>query len=152
MEEMTPADRQALINALASREGTARQIASWYGTTVAVLKRFVKENHEELERTRAEFDAAETDDDKSDVVTPADLDGLWISKKLERLTRLQNIADKLYEEVIANPTDSTTLREFRSYTAAVANELGQLLHRGAGESGSDSLSVDIPGVDLESMR
>ncbi len=48
---------------------------------------------------------------------------------------------------------STAVRELRSYMQLAANELGQLLHRGAGDAGDGSyLSVDINGVNMENLR
>jgi hypothetical protein len=153
MEEMTSADRIALVNAIAGREGTASQIALWYDTSVEWLRSFVEDNREELEETRLRILEAESEvEQSSDTITPVQLDDLWITKKFDRLKRLQKIADLLYEEAQHDPTDSTVLRELRSYLVAAANELGQLLHRGSGESGTDSLSVDIQGVDLDNLR
>jgi hypothetical protein len=151
MHHLTDADTRTLMNAIALREGTAKQIATWYDTTVDELRAFVKENKPELERIREEL--TQEDIEEPTNVTPAKLDDLWISKKSDRLQRYQNIADKLYEDAMASGVaDSTVLRELRSYMLAAANELGQLLHRGSGESGTDSLSVDIMGIDINTLR
>jgi len=153
MVKLSAADRLTLLNAIAGREGTASQISKWYGISVPKLKAFVEANREDLERIREELEANERDEvqDNSDI-NVADLDKLWITQKPARIARIQNIADLLYEEAKRDPTDSTVLRELRSYMALVANELGQLLHRGAGESGTDAMNVDIQGVDLEKLR
>jgi hypothetical protein len=153
MVKLSAADRLTLLNAIAGREGTASQISKWYGISVPKLKEFVEANREDLERIREELEANEREEvqDNSDI-NVADLDKLWITQKPARIARIQNIADLLYEEAKRDPTDSTVLRELRSYMALVANELGQLLHRGAGESGTDAMNVDIQGVDLEKLR
>jgi hypothetical protein len=153
MVRLSEADHIALMNAIASREGTASQISKWYAVPIEQLRKFVRKHEKELTRLREELEANEREYQRdSGIVSVAELDNLWISKKIERLQRLQNIADVLYEEAKRNPSDSTALREFRSYCAAVANELGQLLHRGAGESGSDALNVDIQGVDMDKLK
>lgn len=141
-------DKLALINAIAAREGTTREIAKWNGLTVAELRQFVEDNREALEQARELIEASEKD---SQAISPSELTELWISKKIERLARYQNIANHLYNECLRG-VDSTALREFRSYLVAAANELGQLMHRGAGDAGTDSLSVDIQGVDLDNLR
>lgn len=153
MVKLPEATRIALLNAIAAKEGTASQISQWYGVSVPNLKAFVKANREELERTRDILEAAEKEQhENSNIVSVNELDALWISKKVDRLQRYQNVADMLYKELGKDPTDSTALREFRSYLVAAANELGQLLHRGAGESGTDALNVDIQGVDMDKLR
>lgn len=151
MVELTPTDRVTLINALAGREGTAKQIATWYGfSSVQALKEWVEANREVIEEAKERLDSYQPE--KSNVVTPTELDQLWIGNKFARLARYEHIANLLFEEAVRDPTDSTVLRELRSYLAAAANELGQLLHRGSGESGTDSLSVDIQGINLENLR
>lgn len=142
MSELTPTDQQALINAIALREGTAKQLSRRFGLTIDELKAFLGEHREEVE------EVSEQEKEVSD---------LWITNKNERLLRLQTIADKLYQECteanyVSASEYATVLREFRSYCAAVANELGQLLHRGAGDAGTDSLTVDFQGVELEDLR
>lgn len=151
MLELTPADRIALIHAIATREGTAKEIAEWYGTKVSTLRKFVEANREEIEQVAEQAQALQEETDSS-VVTPDQLDELWITQKAARLARYQKIADLLFEEMVQGGRDSTTLREFRSYLTTAANELGQLLHRGSGDAGTDQLSVDIQGVDLEDLR
>jgi len=154
MERMTPDVRRALIHVIATREGTAAQIADWYGTTPAFLKTFVQENHAAIE---AEARRQTVPEDAA-TVSPADLDSLWITKKVERLTRLQTIADATYEGIQNGTFHSgadmaMAVREFRSYLMLAANELGQLLHRGSGENADgDTLSVNIAGVDMENLR
>jgi hypothetical protein len=147
MEPLSPKHHRQLINAIASKEGNARYIASKYGYTVPWLRNFVEENKEELEQARQAMSIM-------DEPTPTELGDLWISSKSERLRRYQAVADKLYLHLTEeDSTDSTVLREFRSYLAAVANELGQLLHRGSGEiNPDDTLSVEFVGVDLDKLR
>ena len=153
MVKLSTADRITLLNAIASREGTASQISKWYGIPVPDLKAFVKANKDELERIREELLANEADETTDPgTVSVADLDKMWITQKPARIARLQHIAELLFEEAKRDPTDSTILRELRSYLQLVANELGQLLHRGAGDSGSDALNVEIFGVDMEKLR
>ena len=151
MEELTSIDIELLLTDLASRAGTAAQIAGWYGMTRAQLDTFVEANRGTLEAYRERITLK---DDKSDIdqVTPTQLDELWIANKFERLLRVQTVADKLYFEACLAP-DAVTVRELRAYLAHAANELGQLLHRGSGEAGTgDTLSVDIQGVDMETLR
>jgi hypothetical protein len=154
MAELTPADHIALVNAIATREGNAKQIALWYGTTVDELRSFVEEHRGEIEQAKLEIEASSKDSESPNEVTPTELGELWIGNKFARLQRYERIADKLYKEAMEHGigADSTVLRELRSYMVAAANELGQLLHRGSGETGTDSLSVDIQGVDMENLR
>lgn len=88
----------------------------------------------------------------SDVVSPADLAELWISKKTERLKRYQIIADLLFTMAAAGSTDATVLRELRSFMRYAAEELGQLLHRGSGDMPENStVNYTLPGVDMENL-
>lgn len=146
-DALTQFDKQELIYEIATRAYTGKQLAERYNTTLKALREFTEENKEEIEATKEVVDSTEEDG-----VSVSDLDDLWISKKLERLTRYQTIADDLYKEAKQGSRDATVLRELRFFMTAAANELGQLLHRGAGESGSDSLSVDIQGVDINQLR
>lgn len=142
-------ERQELIDAIAEREGTAQEIAKWFGYRVSELRAFVDENKEEIERRAIEL----SQPNESSEPSPTQLDELWITNKFERLKRLQKTADLLYIQILAGSIDSTILREFRSYTTTVANELGQLLHRGSGESGTgDSLAIEIEGIDMDKLR
>lgn len=87
-----------------------------------------------------------------DVVSPEDLDILWISKKTERLKRYQIIADLLFAMAQAGSTDATVLRELRSFMRYAAEELGQLLHRGSGEMSENStVNYTLPGVSMEDL-
>lgn len=156
--EITAADRLQLINDIASRAGTATEIASWYGTTPTELRAFTEANNDQImEAYKALENSKEGDLTNPDTLTIQELNDLWISKKVERLNRYQSVADKLYRECMSTNTAgsdyATSLRELRSYMVAAANELGQLLHRGAGDAGTgDFVSYDIPGVDLENLR
>lgn len=154
MERMTSDVRRALIEVIANREGTAREIAEWYDTTPQFLAQFVQENQAALEAERRRIEAPED----TTTVTPTQLDDLWIANKFERLKRLQVVADETYDTIVngaaMNPAEQAiVIREFRSYLMLAANELGQLLHRGSGDSGTgDMLSMEITGVDMESLR
>lgn len=156
---MDAQEREQLVKAIALREGTAKEIASWFGLSASQLKKFVnaniaeleayRDNEEELEREATKYDTSEP--------TPTELNELWITNKFQRLRRLQELAELAYKDAmhgnLAGADLATALREFRSYLSLAANELGQLLHRGSGDSGSDEiLSVDIQGVDMESLR
>lgn len=150
MEGMTPADKRALVMAIARRESNAKGLAARFGYTVKQLREFVAQNGAELVSAREELDT-------STEPNPEQLDDLWITKKFERLKRLQELADLQYKDAahgdLVGPDLSTALREFRSYLALAANELGQLLHRGSGDSGTDeTLSVNVEGVDMERLR
>lgn len=158
MRALSTVDKQALINAIASREGTARDLAKWYDITTADLRQFLDDNREAVEMTRQALEIAEEETTHTSAdVTPKDLDELWITQKIARLRRYEIICDYLFAQAIggrlAGADWSTALREFRSYAIAAANELGQLLHRGAGEnSEGDTASYDIVGVNIDTMR
>ena len=150
MVNLSETDRALLINAIAGREGTARKLAKRFGTTVEDLKSFVEENREAIELAKEALGESEQD---SDEPTPTQLSELWIASKFDRLLKLQRVADLLYDQIADGVNDPTVLREFRSYTYAAANELGQLLHRGSGDSGSgDTVSYEISNVDMEALR
>lgn len=154
MARISDADKWALINAIATREGTAQELARRYGRSVEFLRTFVNKHREEIEAAQIKHEQHESEVDETSLgtePTPIDLERLWIANKTDRLNKLQNIADRLYTDCM-NTFDAATLREFRSYCAAAANELGQLLHRGAGDSSSDTLNVDIQGVDFENLK
>ena len=138
-------DREALIYEIASRNFTAKELASKYSTDIATLKAFVEENREEIEETRQE--EFESDDED---LTPSQLKELWITNKYERLKRYQKVADKLLNVKVH---DATSLRELRSYMRYAAEELGQLLHRGAGQNADDSsVKFEIEGIDMEKLQ
>lgn len=146
MDGLSEREHKQLINAIAIKEGNARYISNKYNRSVDWLKEFVKQHKEELEEAREALSIEDTE------LTPSQLGELWISNKNERLRRYQAIADELYKEAMDDPTDATVLREFRSYLAAVANELGQFLHRGSGEGNlDDTLGVEIEGVDMSKL-
>jgi hypothetical protein len=149
MQDMTESDKLSLINAIALREGSAKRLCEWYDLSKEELHAFLEANKEEIVRVRDQYEEAVEEDDQP---SPTDLSDLWISKKLERLHRYQVVANKLYIQATEGGIDATVLRELRFYMTAAANELGQLLHRGAGESGSDSLSVDIQGVSMDDLK
>lgn len=149
---MNAEEREQLKRDIALRAGTASEIAKWYGVTLPWLKRFVERNAEELEAIRAE--SAEPQTYSQEEPTPTELDQLWITNKFHRLLRLQEVADLTYGAIQAGGfSDAVLVREFRSYLTLAANELGQLLHRGSGDTGSDEmLSVDMQVVDMEKLR
>lgn len=155
MQHLSDADLQSLMNAIALRQGKPSELAKQYKTTVDALRAFVVEHHDELTIIREEYEASQGE--STGDLTPAQLSDLWITNKFDRLQRYQAVADQLYNEVtgpnhIVGSEYATALRELRSYMQSVANELGQLLHRGSGESDSDSLSVDIQGIDINTLR
>jgi hypothetical protein len=156
--ELTSVDRQALVNALATREGSATDIAKWYALTPTELTEFVAENRAELEDTRTRLLSTAVVPSESDATpTPTQLADLWLTNKFERLKRYQDVAELLYTDLAAGGLSgadlSTAAREFRSYCSLAANELGHLLHRGAGDSGDgDTLSIDLNGVDINSLK
>ena len=145
-------DEQQLIHAIARREGTAKELAIRFDMPPSALRAFVDAHREQIEAVaQPESDPAE--------LTPQDLGELWISNKSERLRRLQRIADLAYDDLITNnkgmvPAElATAMREFRSYLMLAANELGQLLNRGAGESGEGTyLSVEMNGVNMDDLK
>lgn len=144
-----------MIHAIAAREGTARELAVRFGISVDELKTFAAANREALEAERRRLETPEAEK----AITPAQLGDLWITNKYERLKRLQEVAEDTYDSILhhsgglTSAEYSTVVREFRSYLMLAANELGQLLHRGAGDSGEgDSLSVEITGVNMDSLR
>jgi hypothetical protein len=147
---LSVSERQELIHAIASREGTAEELAEQYGRSVGFLRRFTENNLRAIELASEGLAEATT---PIDLVTPATLAELWISNKTDRLTRYQNIADRLYTIAMERGPDSTVLRELRFYMLAAANELGQLLHRGSGDSADgDKLQVEFLGVDPDSFK
>jgi transposase-like protein len=141
--------RQALIRAIALREGTVKELAIRFGLAPELVRAFAEVNMDEIKEY--------AEPSPPDAVTPQQLDDLWITNKFERLKRLQNVADETYK-TITDGVESTAelaivIREFRSYLMLAANELGQLLHRGSGESGTgDSLSVEMNGVDMGDLQ
>jgi hypothetical protein len=138
-EALTEVDRLALVNDIATRAGTASEIAKWYDMSRRDLEAFVEVHYPEIVAASNRAAARTPEAETAGTVTPRQLSELWISDKFERLLRYQELA--------------TSLREYRSYCTVVANELGQLMHRGAGEAGTgDTMSVDIGGVDLDSMK
>ena len=158
---LSPFDREMLLDALARRAGTGAELAQQYDCSLEALRAFVAVNHGELTTRRAEAlsEAHSGPDDEPDVVTPTQLDQLWLSNKFERLKRYQAVADMLYKSMgskqypLSGSDLSTAAREFRSYAMLAANELGQLLHRGAGDTGDgDTLALDINGVNVSDLK
>lgn len=158
MIELSPADRLTLVNDIASRAGKASEIAKWYGATVAELKAFTEDHRAEIETAKERLAAPVNS--KPELLTnptPKELDELWLTKKTARLNRMEEVADVLYRDImhgnLAGTELATAVREFRSYLQAAANELGQLMHRGAGEANpDDTMSLQFNGVDLDNLR
>lgn len=159
--KLKPAERRALIRAIASREGNARELSERFGYSTKDLRAFVAQNRSELEEARQALEAYKvgeaTGDESAGVVTPTQLDELWITNKFQRLRRLQELAEIQYQDAahgdLVGVDLSTALREFRSYLTLAANELGQLLHRGSGDAGTgDVLSVEFEGVDTDNLK
>lgn len=143
------------MHALAYRLGTGKALSQRFGLSLDQLKEFVTENRSQIQRIAD--GEPEPEPEKEEVVTPEQLDDLWITNKFQRLRRMQKVAEETEDMIFAGgmtPAElSTAIREFRSYLMLAANELGQLLHRGSGEAGTgDSLHIDIQGVDMETMR
>lgn len=153
---LSDVDRLRLIDDIARRAGTAKRLGKLYGMSMSELQSFVEDNREQLEiaREAAELDALENQDPpttRDSQPTPTQLSELWITNKFERLLRYQRVAEALYKN--AKYGDQVATREFRTYLRAAAEELGQLLNRGAGEAADgDVLSVDIKGVNMETLR
>lgn len=155
-------DETALVNAIALRAGTARQLSERFGIPVPELREFAEANIDRIKRAKARLEGHEEADTGNGTggnasISPQQLDDLWITKKFERLKRLQTVAEEA-EQMITDGNISAAemtmaVREFRSYLMLAANELGQLLHRGSGDSASDDvLSVQIGGVNMENLR
>jgi hypothetical protein len=145
--DLTPDEASELIRDIATRAGTAKTLARQYGCTVAELRTFTETYRAEIEAYADEPPEAFLDP------SPTELTDLWITNKFERLRRIQAIADATLEVISNGGVDQALLREYRSYLALAANELGQLLHRGSGESAEgETLEVDIVGVDKDAMR
>lgn len=154
MTTLDPSDRQALILAIANREGTARELANKFGVSVRFLKSFVEQHREAIELARTLTHTKEASKELALLAQEAtSLAELWISEKHKRIMVYQAVAERLYVLVMEGVTDPTVLRELRSYLMAVANELGQLLHRGQGDTGNgDSVNFIIEGVDTDVLR
>lgn len=162
--------RLQIIHAVAMREGTAKELSERFNMPVRALRAFVSEHEDSIRHIAEEAaweaeKAAESAADEEEmenafpesIVSPADLDVLWISKKTERLKRYQIIADQLFNSCTAldqrGLADATTLRELRSFMRYAAEELGQLLHRGSGDMPENStVNYTLPGVDMENLQ
>ena len=159
MESLSKAERQGLINAIATRQGTVRQLAERYDATPDELREFTTANLPAIEAAKRRLTEPEDTTEAAATLTPVQLDDLWITNKFERLKRLQVVAEETYGTITtagafaSAAEQAMAVREFRSYLMLAANELGQLLHRGSGDAGTgDTLSVDMIGVDMETLR
>ncbi len=146
-----------LVHAIAKRDKTARQLAEDFAVSVEWLREFAETNLSAIKAERERID--NPPEDKAGDISPEQLDSLWITNKFERLKRLQEVAESVYDEIInsrraLNPAEySTVVREFRSYLMLASNELGQLMHRGSGDAGQgDTLAVEINGVNMDALR
>lgn len=149
---LTELDKAQLKHAIACREGTTKELCVRYRLTKNELTEFFSEHEAEIRDMRLREEAATS---TSSEPTPTELSQLWITSKIERLWRLQQVAEGIHHEIIHYNMfgDAVLVREFRSYLQLAANELGQLLHRGSGESAAgDTLSVSLPGVDIDALR
>lgn len=150
--------RAELIHEIAARARTTKELAIAYDTTAEDLKAFVAANRPMVEAEARRIANAGPSRNSVGEPTPADLAELWITNKTERIARLQTIADEIYDGIrdgtfVGGAELAMAVREFRSYLTTVANELGQLMHRGSGDAGTgDTLSVNIEGVDMETLR
>ncbi len=155
--DLTPAEEAQLLTDIATRAFTSYQLCVRWDTTADELKTFVDANRPRLEAARKRFAEGEPTVNDADV-TPEQLDTLWISKKAERLKRYQELAEVLYADAMSGNLSgadlSTAVREYRSYCTVVANELGQLMHRGSGEGAGDGATVNysITGIDMDTLR
>jgi len=142
-----------LVLDIASREYKTSKLCELWQCTKEDLQAFVSKHRMAIELARQEMEAGDESTEDT-TVTPKQLDDLWITKKFERLRRLEEVADLAYEAIKAGSYgDSTLLREFRSYLTLAANELGQLLHRGAGDAADgDTVTYEFKGVDLDNLR
>lgn len=159
MFDLSDEEATALCIDIAARAGTANELALAWDLTTSELKEFVSSHKERLTVMRARLEAGEAPTDPvSDSDVPISvLDALWITKKSERLTRYQKLADRLYEDALHNGLSgadlSTAVREFRSYLTVVANELGQLMHRGSGEAvEGTNVNYNIQGIDMDMLK
>ena len=143
MIHLTEEMRDSLVHDIASRQYTIAQLMDDYACTREQLEGFLSSNLATIEKARAEH--------FPDLVAD---DPLWIANKNERLQRCQDVADRLYQSLITDGLgDAVALREFRAYLTYAANELGQLLHRGSGDTASgDMLNVEFTGVDTDTLR
>ena len=152
MLALTEDERQKLLGDIVSRQYPTKQLAKMYGCTTADLRKFVDMYKDDLEGLVSKT-SEQTSKPISSEPTPEQLDDLWVSQKFERLKRIQRVADDLFKQLQSDVNDAVALREFRAYMVTAANELGQLMHRGSGDAGTgDSLAIEIPGIDMESMR
>jgi len=155
---ITGVDKVTLINVIASKRYKAGEISKRFGLSVEYLRAFTEDNHQAI----VEANERLQDEEETSEPSVETLNSLWISSKSERLKRYEAVADFLYEQIVeerdpdtpmSDAYFSTLLREYRSYLSTVANELGQLMHRGSGDAGTgDSLSIEMNGVNLESLR
>lgn len=142
----------AMIRAIAMREGTRKQLCMRFLVSENYMRVFTEEHIEDIREY-----AANPPQEHADEPSPAELADLWITNKTERLQRLQQVAEIAYADIttggLSGAELATQTREFRSYLMLAANELGQLLNRGAGESGEGTfLSVEMNGVDMSDLK
>ena len=148
--KLTEAEHIELINDIANRTGTIAQLRKWYGLSRAELEEFLESNRAAIEEVA---NGTEEPAEQSTEPSPTQLEDLWITNKFERLKRLQDIADMAIDYMRTEGADQAMMREARSMMMLASNELGQLLHRGSGDSaGTDTLNVVFDGIDNEVLK
>lgn len=151
MERLNEADHIELINDIATRAGTIKELCAWYELTEDELRAFLESNREAIEEVAN--GGSESEPEPSTEPSPTELEDLWITNKFERLKRLQELCDIAIETMRTEGADQAMMREARSMMMLASNELGQLLHRGSGESaGTDTLNVVFDGIDNEVLK
>jgi hypothetical protein len=124
-EALTEVDRLALVNDIATRAGTASEIAKWYDMSRRDLEAFVEVHYPEIVAASNRAAARTPEAETAGTVTPRQLSELWISDKFERLLRYQELAEILYKDcstgALTGAELATSLREYRSYCTVVAN-------------------------------
>ncbi len=149
--KLTEAEHIELIKDIANRAGTVAELCVWYGMSRRQLEAFLDANREAIEEEAS--GGVEEPAETSTEPTPTQLEDLWITNKFERLKRLQDIADMAIDYMRTEGADQAMMREARSMMMLASNELGQLLHRGSGDSaGTDTLNVVFDGIDTEVLK
>lgn len=135
-------NHEALIQAIATRAGTVRELAERFGMTTDQVRQFAETNLAAIEQANKQYEEKLRED------------GLWITSKSERLSRYQRVVDDLIDKLDnGEEYDALNLREIRTYMRYAAEELGQLMHRNSGQSDDDAfLNYSVAGVDLEQLK
>jgi hypothetical protein len=159
-------DELSLIADIASRAYTARELMDTYQLDRESLLAFRDAHIEEITNaSNVNVEAITVEDIETEIVnrsmsigellsqlSDVDITALWIAKKSQRILRYQTVVDVLFRTPLEK-WDSTTIREIRSYLAAVAEELGQVPNRGSATDGEDTRATyTITGVDPDELR